>query len=90
MRLCATIHCVQSHLLSLVLNTDPQLLSPFLPLAFGPEHTLLSYSSNRTECRAAQVSVESRVSFSRATVTSVGLFTREARCLSVGLQDTEI
>lgn len=89
MRLCTAIHCVQSHLLSLVLNTDPQLLSPFLPLAFGPEHTLLSYS-NRTEDSAAQVSVESRVSFSRATVTSVGLFTREARCLSVGLQDTEI
>lgn len=68
---------------------DPQLLSPFLPLAFGSEHTLLSYS-NRTECRAAQVPVESGVSFSRATVTSIGLFTREARCLSVGLQDTEI
>lgn len=87
--LCTAIRCVQSHLLSLVLNTDPQLLPPFRPLAFGPEHTLLSYS-NRTECRAAQVPVESRFSFSRATVTSIGLFTREEHCLTVGLLDTEI
>lgn len=74
--LCTAIRCVQSHLFSLVLNTDSQLLSPFLPLAFGPEHTLLSYS-NRTECRAAQVPMESRFSFNRATMTSIGLFTRE-------------